>query len=228
MTESALGCAQNADGSLRDAKDIDFFEDRDDEHPISGPTASSSKVHPFFTGSAKPVGKVAGSRRSARKPQPSNRLTDPNNAESSVSVGKRKASSPAASRQSKQPRLPASDSEDAAESGEDSDGGEAEVGGDTEGEDGQPQEVMDVEEYRSIKAMADADHAQVCARRIDSIYSHFPQAVAKVAGPDSTADVRTVFTRVKDHNNPTSGVVESGSLCKICVYVCKFFQGAVI
>ncbi|KAJ6454518.1 hypothetical protein DFH09DRAFT_1116871 [Mycena vulgaris] len=73
MTESALGYAQNADGSLRDAKDIDFFEDRNDEHPISSPTASSSKVHPFFTGSAKPVGQVAGSRRSARKSQPSNR-----------------------------------------------------------------------------------------------------------------------------------------------------------
>ncbi|KAJ7652275.1 hypothetical protein B0H17DRAFT_913236, partial [Mycena rosella] len=81
---STLGYAQNTDGSLRDASEINWYQDRDDEHPISGPqTPPSPKLHPFFTGSAKPVGKIAGARRSARNTRPSSRITDPNNAESS-------------------------------------------------------------------------------------------------------------------------------------------------
>ncbi|KAJ7193210.1 hypothetical protein GGX14DRAFT_325415, partial [Mycena pura] len=79
---SNLGCAQNSDGSLRDASQIQFFNDVDDEQSISGPpSASSSVLHPFFTGNAHPVGIVAGSRRSGRKPRPSARLVDPDNAE---------------------------------------------------------------------------------------------------------------------------------------------------
>ncbi|KAJ7767712.1 hypothetical protein B0H16DRAFT_1453332 [Mycena metata] len=206
MTESALGCAQNFDGSLRDAADIVFYQDRDDEHPISAPAASSStrKIHGFFTGATKPVGKVAGSRRSARTSQPSGRLTDPNNAESSVSAGKRKAAPTAAtSRQPKVARRSAATPSDSEPDSEGEDPAEnSDAAEDTEGDDGVGQEVMDLEEYHAIKTMADADHAQ---------------AVAKVAGADSTADIRTVFTRVKDHKNPTTGVVESGSICKICV-----------
>jgi hypothetical protein len=45
--ETDLGCVRNPDGSLRDASEIEFFHDVDDEHRISGPsslTASSSTV----------------------------------------------------------------------------------------------------------------------------------------------------------------------------------------
>ncbi|KAJ6540774.1 hypothetical protein B0H19DRAFT_1078173 [Mycena capillaripes] len=223
MAESAFGCAQNADGTLRDASEIDFYEDRDDESPLPRPTASSSSLHPFFTRSAKPVGKVAGSHRSSRKSLPSKCLMDSNNAESSVSAGKRKAdSAPVTSRHPKVPRRSNAASSDSESEAEESAAGDSDtddvVGGDTEGEDGPGQEVMDVdtlEEYNSIKAMADADHTQ---------------AVAKPAGPDSTADVRTVFRRVKDYKNPTTGAVESGSLCKICVDTGSdktFFAGSV-
>ncbi|KAJ6474858.1 hypothetical protein C8R45DRAFT_1160058, partial [Mycena sanguinolenta] len=81
--DSILGCAQKADGTLRDASEINWFNDRDDEQPTSGPAASSFQPHPFFTGTAKPVGKIAGARRSARTTRPSARMIDPNNAESS-------------------------------------------------------------------------------------------------------------------------------------------------
>ncbi|KAJ7261472.1 hypothetical protein C8J57DRAFT_1030452, partial [Mycena rebaudengoi] len=79
--EPALGCAQNVDGTLRDASQINWFNDRDDELPASGSDASSSQLHPFFTGAAKPVGKIAGARRSSRTTHPSSRMIDPNNAE---------------------------------------------------------------------------------------------------------------------------------------------------
>ncbi|KAJ6485598.1 hypothetical protein C8R45DRAFT_277076 [Mycena sanguinolenta] len=73
MDDSVLGCAQKADGTLRDASEINWFNDRDDEQPTSGPAVSSSQLHPFFTGTAKPVGKIAGARRSARTTRPSAR-----------------------------------------------------------------------------------------------------------------------------------------------------------
>ncbi|KAJ7106433.1 hypothetical protein C8R43DRAFT_906248 [Mycena crocata] len=206
MAETALGCAQNADGSLRDASQITFYNDRDDDVPITGPEASSStQLHPFFTGSAKPLGKVAGSRRrSSRTTRPSARMADPNNAESSVSAGKRKAVTVmTASR--KMPRRStgtASEPEGNNESDEDSDGSAAEADDNSDDEEGEGQEVMDLEQYNSIQTMADADHAH---------------AVAKAPGADSTADVRTVFTRIKGRMNPKTGNSETGAECKICV-----------
>ncbi|KAJ7084240.1 hypothetical protein C8R44DRAFT_894208 [Mycena epipterygia] len=48
MAQSDLGCAQNSDGSLRDASEIQFYNDVDDERPISGPS-SSRPLTPIFT-----------------------------------------------------------------------------------------------------------------------------------------------------------------------------------
>ncbi|KAJ7467625.1 hypothetical protein FB451DRAFT_1177991 [Mycena latifolia] len=191
-------CAQNADGTLREARDIVFYDDVDDERPISGPKVSSSTwLRPFFTGSAKPAGKIAGARRSSRTSRPSAHITGPDNAESSVQAGKRKAPAvPAAPRKASRTSLLGTTD---AESDNGAPGG---VGDDTEGEDGEGQEVMDLEEYEATKAMADADHAA---------------AIAKAPRTDSTAYIRTVFTRIKKYNDPKSGNIEDGSLCKICV-----------
>ncbi|KAJ6559019.1 hypothetical protein B0H10DRAFT_2369143 [Mycena sp. CBHHK59/15] len=93
MTQSTRGCAQNADGSLREPSEIQFYNDVDDEHPISGPasaasTSSSPVLAPISTRGSKPVGKVAGSRRSPRRSsratRPSARVLDPNHAEMST------------------------------------------------------------------------------------------------------------------------------------------------
>ncbi|KAJ7308729.1 hypothetical protein DFH08DRAFT_656603, partial [Mycena albidolilacea] len=97
MEESGLGCAQNSDGSLCEAADIQWFNDVDDERPISGPSSgastSTAPLYPIFT-NIRPPTKVAGPRRfsprcSSRATKPSARTADPNNAES-VSSGKRK------------------------------------------------------------------------------------------------------------------------------------------
>ncbi|KAJ7077561.1 hypothetical protein C8R44DRAFT_755146 [Mycena epipterygia] len=42
MSHSTLGCAQNADGSLRDTSQILWYNDVDDEHSITGPPPSST------------------------------------------------------------------------------------------------------------------------------------------------------------------------------------------
>ncbi|KAJ6555452.1 hypothetical protein DFH09DRAFT_1318236 [Mycena vulgaris] len=184
--------------------------DRDDEHPISRPIASSSSLHPFSTGTAKPVGIVAGSRRSTRTSRPSARLTDPNNAESSVSsviAGKRKATVVIVASH-KVPRLSGSDSgaSDECDVESDADASGKAFDDDAEGENGasEGQDAMDLQEYHAIKAMADADHAEI---------------TAKVTRADSTANIGTVFTRVKERKNPKTGNLDDGSLYKICVYV---------
>ncbi|KAJ6568649.1 hypothetical protein B0H19DRAFT_1231887 [Mycena capillaripes] len=95
----------------------------------------------------------------------------------------------------------ASESEDNGSEGN-SDGAAPEESDNNDDEEGPGQEIMDLEDYHSIRAMADADHAQV---------------VAKNLGPDSTADIRTVFTRMKGQKDPKTGKLEDGSECKICV-----------
>jgi hypothetical protein len=73
MSVSALGCAQNPDGSLN----------------ISGPQSSTPRpLAPIFAPKVKPLGKVTGSHRSSRSlrcsgraSRPSARLMNPDNAE---------------------------------------------------------------------------------------------------------------------------------------------------
>lgn len=74
-------CALGADGKLLDASEIQFFNDVDDDVPISGPSNPPPiPIHPLFS-RASPVQKVAGSRRTARVSRPSAKVIDPNNAE---------------------------------------------------------------------------------------------------------------------------------------------------
>ena len=92
-------CAVRADGTLKDASEIDWFNDVDDDKPIPDlpanqiPSSSSTTLHPFFTGSRAPAIFVAGTRRSARVPRPSTRMLDPDNIEGSsiTTAAKRKA-----------------------------------------------------------------------------------------------------------------------------------------
>jgi hypothetical protein len=82
MTDSAIGL----DGRLKDASEIEWFNDPDDEQPISVPTTQANSLHPFFA--------TAGARRSTRVTRPSMRITDPDNiaaSSTSTAQGKRKA-----------------------------------------------------------------------------------------------------------------------------------------
>ncbi|KAJ7829842.1 hypothetical protein B0H13DRAFT_2213484 [Mycena leptocephala] len=167
MATSDLGCAQNPDGSLRDASEIEFFNDVDDTVPISGPSPSASRpVHPLFT-KVRPFERVAGVRRSSPHPRrssrtsrPSARAKDPNNAEAMAitTTRKRKAddiSTTSRKAPRKQPTAESSDDDSEGESADD-----AMTGGDTEAEDTEGQDAMDLEEYESFKSMGDTDHQQ--------------------------------------------------------------------
>ena len=112
------GCAVHPDGTLKDASEIEWFNDKDDDAPLTSdsqpvsraavPFSDSSNsstpnpqvTHPFFSGQRQPAILVAGSRWSTRTTRPSRRLLD-NDEAATASKGpgsphsgiKRKASS---------------------------------------------------------------------------------------------------------------------------------------
>ncbi|KAG1839569.1 hypothetical protein DFJ58DRAFT_733292 [Suillus subalutaceus] len=83
-------CALNADGSLKDAKDIVFYNDPDDTVPLppsaeSAPPSAESAAAPtdafsvLLKAGCKPAPLTVGARRSIRTSKPSARLRDANN-----------------------------------------------------------------------------------------------------------------------------------------------------
>ena len=159
-------CAVGPDGKLLDAKDIEWYEDADSSEPINQATTpsvttanSSAAIHPFFHGGPAPAVVVAGARRSGRVTRPSNRITDPDNAEalSSATTHKCKASGGmAAGRRIN--RKVAVDDEGSTDGGEINDyepdiAGNPVMTSDDEAGDTEPDNLA----YASTKAMGDAD-----------------------------------------------------------------------
>ncbi|KAF7320758.1 hypothetical protein HMN09_00161800 [Mycena chlorophos] len=233
-----LGCAQNPDLTLRDASEINFYYDAEDEQPISGP--SSKPMHPLVAGIA-PLQKVAGVRHSNRKPKLSARAKAARDLDSdtdaSASSTKRKATSPGRKTVTKAARLAGSASAaTAAEaaSGTDSDGSGS---GDNYEEQKQSDAVptsgddalktTDTEDedatiqargaFEKFKAMGDADHAK---------------AIQTKSRSDKTADIRLMFIKKKDYPHPDTGVPTKGHICIICdadgeIGIQVFFTGSV-
>jgi hypothetical protein len=165
-------CAIGPDGKLLDAKDIQWYEDVDSLEPInqaatpsSMTTASSSAtIHPIFRGGPAPAVVVVGARRSGRAVCPSNRITDPDNAEtlSSNTMHKRKASSGTAASHRVNRKVTANSDDEGSTDSNESDDYEPDVAehpattSDGEGGDTEPDEDFDLA-YASTKAMGDAD-----------------------------------------------------------------------
>jgi hypothetical protein len=72
---SNSGCAVHLDGTLKDASEIEWHYDKDDDLPIT-----PAKLHPFFTSKPAPAVMVAGSCHSAHTLRPSAHVVDPDNA----------------------------------------------------------------------------------------------------------------------------------------------------
>jgi hypothetical protein len=98
------GCAIGPDGQLLDASEIEWVNDPDDLIPIPPPATATASREPSANLSREPsvttldrffmktpaARIVAGSRRSARVPRPSGRVTDPNNTMLLATATKRK------------------------------------------------------------------------------------------------------------------------------------------
>jgi len=70
-----LGCAQHADGSLRDASEIKWTFDKDESilFPSVNERKGSLLIHPFLTGAIPPAMMVGGAHRSTQTHHPSQR-----------------------------------------------------------------------------------------------------------------------------------------------------------
>ena len=176
-----LGCAVHPNGSLKDASEIEWHFDKDDETPLtaaeklpsSGPTLSSSSwtPHPFFSGHAQvPAIFVAGSRCSGHAICPSNCIVDPDNAMNSapgrsstrnkVVAGKWKAPTQISShcivQKTDHMVHTSEDSNDNNSDGEDHMPSQPMHGESTDIE--ASEDAVSEQEYTLLKAMADADH----------------------------------------------------------------------
>ena len=169
---SDLGCAVRSDGTLKDASEIEWHFDEDDDLPIA-PTGATSSVthiptdvpmHPFFSGQPLKSAIIAGSRRSRRTLRPSARILDPDNA-----MNQHASSSTSAARASKR-KAPVSmplhrvlQRVDSDSCGEDE--GETDATSPSAHPPCDTSEVEDIsevtDEYDALQVMADADH-QVC------------------------------------------------------------------
>jgi len=165
-------CAVGPDGKLLNAKDIEWYEDIDSSElikqaatPSSTTTASSSAtIHPIFRGGLAPAVVVAGARRSGRAIRPSNRITDPDNAEtlSSNITHKRKASGGTAASRRVNRKVTINSDDEGSTDGNENDDYEPDFAehpattSDGEGGDTEPEEDFDLA-YASTKAMGDAD-----------------------------------------------------------------------
>ena len=164
------GCALRPDGTLKDASEIDWQFDVDDDitpslsgpssiGPSSGPSSGDSgpsKIHPFFSSAVvsstlRPATFAAGSRRSGRATRPSNRILDPDNA-MGVAAGKRPAQKSTATRNVKRKII--QDDQDSEEEDASFNAPPTEPSTDVDDDDA----TDAVAEYDSLKAMADADH----------------------------------------------------------------------
>jgi hypothetical protein len=125
--------------------------------PVNLSTPCSPKFGPWTFWRSTP-------RRSYRTSRPSARAADPNNAEAATTLKWKASDVGTTSRRAPKKRCaPESSAEESSHDFSESDPADNPMnGGDTEAEDTDGQDAMDVEEYHSFKAMADADHEHVC------------------------------------------------------------------
>jgi hypothetical protein len=172
-------CAVAKDGTLKDADDIEWFNDADDLIPLpqtrplmAGSSASSVTSLDGFFASRPPARKVGGERHSTRIRKPSKRTVDPDNAEGTgnavedvASGQKRKVGISGASRRVARKIV---ESESGSEkSGNNGDGSasdnEEPDGNDTDGnsdngeEDDEDDDTLADAKYDRLKALGDKD-----------------------------------------------------------------------
>ncbi|KAG1747755.1 uncharacterized protein EDB91DRAFT_1079482 [Suillus paluster] len=205
------GCAVAADGHLKDASEIEFFHDVDDNVPIPSsapaPHASSSRntldtfVQLSCSGHA-PVSVIAGAHCSGHTSKPSEKVR-----ESIPIVPAKHSGSTIAGHAQKHVEcvdtaLAVEDiNEELTESHDPDDNNDGDGDSDYNGDDHNGKDDEDNNKaFKKTKTFGDADCA-ICA------------AIKKV---DRTSDIRTVFTQEKGHINPHTKAAEDGWWYELC------------
>ncbi|KAJ7817973.1 hypothetical protein B0H14DRAFT_3474161 [Mycena olivaceomarginata] len=201
MQDSGLGCAQDANGELLDASRIQWYNDVDDEHPIqdaSSSSASTSAIPPSYFLRCSPSCQSRGLSTFLSSPSLLSHF------ETVGSSGKRRAddTSPGPRKPRKKAQVIVSESSDSESDGAEASEPVADVDAETEGEHTDAASAMDIDrdEYQKFKAMGDADHEH---------------ATAKASRTDSTADIKTVFRRIKGEKDAAI-TQAAGNICLVC------------
>lgn len=233
---SERGCAQDENGNLLSPSKIKWYNDVDDELPISDgnaalPSSSSTlscSKPTVLTRFFAPVD--TGARRSTRTTRPSTKVTDPDNAESHAlyvpSGGKRKASTQAAggTQQPRRIRKVIEDSDNDISDGVSLDTGDANNDY-VELTEKESDDEEDIEaNYASTKALGDADR-KVCVlyrRSYRKVNKQFEQLDRRPKS-EKTADISTIFV-ADSHTNPDTGVIEKRHICTLCKYDINFLS----
>lgn len=196
-------------GTCKDASEIEWFHDPDDDMPISPHPESSSKALPpgprtldSFIGSHRPATVVAGSRRSGRPIKPSAKVRE---AASSAIPAKRSGTTtmPPAT---KRPLVSATSSSTIG----DNDGG---------GDDNNDDDDISTNKDESFVANSDDEEAKEAEEAYQQIkaFGDADRDVRKSLKKDErTADLRMIFTEEKGHKNAHTGESEDGWWCNIC------------
>ena len=161
-------CAVSSDGSLKDAADIQWYNDADDAVPISSASHSLASTSASLSAQSlddlfslrPPAKKVSGERHSSRVRKPSKRTTDPDNAEAPgnifegvISGQKRKPGAIGTSRRvSRKVILSDSDDDTASNDSGKSDRTDIEAESDEDLD-----EARTTENYENMKALGDKD-----------------------------------------------------------------------
>ncbi|KAH9171696.1 hypothetical protein EDB89DRAFT_1906827 [Lactarius sanguifluus] len=226
-TTSDLGQAVRPDGTLKDASEIVWSYDVDESTPF--PLDNVPDTHPFFSGGCAPATMVAGARRTARVPRPSQRACDAAEATAEATTSSSLASAgPTArvprplqhARDAAEATTEATTSSSLASAGPgakrkaltaavpnhrvmrkvDLDDDLADHSDD--GATTEPNTEPASDDYESIKAMADADN-EATSFRSD-----------KTRG---SVDILLIFRYQDDYVHPVTAKVLKGYWCKLCL-----------
>ncbi|KAH9037035.1 hypothetical protein EDB84DRAFT_1437548 [Lactarius hengduanensis] len=215
-TTSDLGQAVRPDGTLKDTSEIVWTYDVDESTPF--PLDNVTGTHPFFSGGRAPATMVAGARRTARVPRPSQRARDAAEATAEATT-----SSSSASAGARVPH-PSQRARDAAEATTSSSSASAGPGAkckaptatvprrvmrkvdlddsfadhSDDGATTEPNTEPASDNYESIKAMADTDNEAT------TFTSERPRAIA---------DILLIFRYQDDYVHPDTAKVLKGYWC---------------
>jgi hypothetical protein len=238
MSES--NCAVGSDGKLKDATDIDWYNDPDDNDPIapSGPSStlqassSASQIKPapdtfsvLLAKGNKPAAITAGSHRSTHAPKPSAKVREAKESSKKRSTADdtdidTDTEAPAKKyRQSTRSVILDSDEEAPVQHHLSRRATVDEA--DIEGNDEVMAEVDEDEDvdmaYAHTKGLGDEDRA-VCSLLFDIylILTYFFKARKTVPKDDRTADIKSVFSRQTKLNTDTGKTETVGWECNVC------------
>jgi hypothetical protein len=209
-TTTDPGHAVRPDGTLKDASEIVWTYDADDDIPF--PSGSTSG-EPLSSGGQAPAMVLGATRRTTRVPRPSKRALEA--AETSSSATKRKAST---NRDQRVTRKIIDLDDDDANKADDDYIPTTDIDVDITDFDGPSDLATEpADDYAALEAMADADNRVCMIFSSKFTCSLASQALNYKSRHQRTADIRLIFRYDESYVHPLTGMHLKGHWCELCL-----------